>query len=276
VSRLASSNSKAARTEIVRNQAAIAAAAHQARWLHSTGATATTATAFEDVASQYNSDLQTYTGLIKTTSGALRKSLAEALVPALAGRTQALGFLGELAGSLSVADAKTAADTLTGVVQDGSGQIQSLTGLLNISDLPTEIQSLIGQAIAMAGGVLDGGITQLEAIIPMLPAQVQPIVQSVLTALTGVLGTVQTTLQGTTSSFGGLLGGMLGTELSQVTSILQGILGDLPGLGGITGITGIGGTGGTGTGSTGITLPFGLGSILGSLFGELGVSLPGI
>ena len=285
VSKLASSNPAGARGALARAEADIAAAAHQARWLHAGGAASTTASAFGDVAAQYDRDVQTYSALLKTSTGALQKSLAKALVPAIAGRTQALGFLGELTSKLSVADAKTATGTLTSVIGNGPVEIQSLTGLLDGGDMSAQIQQLIAQAIATAGGVLDGGITELEGIIPSLPTEVQPIVQTVLTELSGVLNTVQSTLQGTTTTFGGLLGGMFGTELNQVTSILQGILGDLPGIGGGTGLGGIlGGTGtgtGTGTGGTGTGgilagLPFGLGSILTGLLGELGISLPGI
>ena len=269
VSRYATSDSSAALSALTRAERDIAAAAHQARWLHGSAAASTTASAFEAVAAQYDRDVQTFTKLLKDSSGSLRKALAVALVPAISGRTQALGFLGELTSELSTANVTTATGTLTGVIGNLPTEVQSLTGLMNISDMPAEIQQLIAQAVAAAGGVLDQGVTELEGIIPSLPTEVQPIVQTVLNALTGALNTVQTTLEGTTSTFGGLLGGMFGTELNQVTSILKGILGDLPGIGGGTGGTGgiLGGIlGGSG----------GIGSILSSLFGELGITLPGI
>jgi len=194
VSRFASSDSVVARSALKRAESDIAAAAHQARWLHGSGAATTTASAFEAVAAQYELDVQTYTALLKDSSGALRKALAQALVPSIAGDTQALGFLGELTGKLSVPDAKTATTTLTGVIGSMPTEVQSLTGLMNISDLPAQIQQMIAQAIATAGGVLDQGVTELEGIIPSLPTEIQPIVQTVLSTLTGALNTVQTTL----------------------------------------------------------------------------------
>jgi len=290
--RLASKDSKAARGALSREQADIAAAAHQARWLHARAAAGTTASAFGAVAAQYDRDVQAYAALLKSASGSLRTQLAQALVPALAGRTQALGFLGELTGKLSLSSAKTATSTLTGVIGNAPTEIQSLTGLFNIGDLPTQIQQLIAQAIAIAGAGLDAGITELEGIIPSLPTEVQPIVQGVLTQLSALLTQIQGILTSTTSTFGGLLGGMFGTELGQVTSILQQLIGNIPFLGGIlgggtggtsTGGTGLGGIlgglfGGGGTGGSGIgsLLPFGLGSILSSLLGNLGLALPGI
>ncbi|HEY5318367.1 MAG TPA: hypothetical protein VIJ20_10330 [Solirubrobacteraceae bacterium] len=279
LSKSASSSPAAARSALARGRADIAAAAHQARWLHARSTPGAAATAFEGVAVQYDRDVQTYTSMLASSTGALRASLAQALVPAISGRTQALGFLGELAPTLPVAAASVATSTITGVVGGLPTEITSLTGLANAGDLPTEIEQLIAQAITAAGSVLDAGITELEGIIPSLPAGVQPIITTLLSTLTTVLGTVESTLEGTTSSIGGLLGGLIGTQLGDITSILQGILGDLPGLGTIGGTgTGTGtGTGGT-TGTGGIlgALPFGLGSILSGLLGDLGISMPGI
>jgi hypothetical protein len=277
LTKLASSNPAAARSALARGRADIAAASHQARWLHSRSAAGTAASAFEGVALQYDRDVQTYTSLVAGSSGALRTSLASALTPAIAGRTQALGFLGELAPALPVAAASMATSTITGVVANTPTEITSLTGLVNLGDLPTEIEQLIAQAITSAGGVLDAGITELEGLIPSLPASVQPIVTTLLSTLSTTLGTVESTLTGVTSTIGGLLGGLIGTQLGDITTILQGILGNLPILGGIGTGTGTG-TGGTGTGTGGIlgALPFGLGSLLTSLLGGLGISLPGI
>lgn len=268
----ASGNPSAALKALSRGRADVAAAAHQARWLHSRSGTTTAATAFEDVAGQYDSDVKTYTSMLSSTTGALQTSLAQALVPAISGRAQALAFLGELTPSLPVSAATTATSTLTGVIGQAPSEITGLTSLLG--DLPTEIEQLVAQAITAAGGVLDAGIGELEGIVPSLPTAVQPIVTSLLGTLSSTLGTVESTLAGTTTSVGGLIGSMLG----QVTGILQTILGDLPILGGTGTSTGTGTGTGTGTSSGGIlgALPFGLGSLLDGLLGDLGISLPGI
>jgi hypothetical protein len=284
---IASSNPAAARSALALGKADIAAAAHQARWLHARASGTTSAAAFEDVATQYNSDVKAYTSMVTSTSGSLQTSIAQALTPAIAGRSQALAFLGELAPTLATPAAGTATSTITSVVGSLPTEITSLTGVVGTGDLPTEIEQLIAQAITCAGGVLDAGITELEGIVPDLPAAIQPIVTSLLDTLSSTLATLESTLEGTTTTsvggttVGGLLGGLIGTELGQVTTILQGILGDLPGiLGGVTGTTGTTGTGtGTGTGTTaGILgmLPFGLGSLLSGLLGGLGISLPGL
>ena len=282
LTKLASSNPAAALRALARSRAEVAAAAHQARWLHARSHAGASATAFAGVAVQYDRDVKAYTSLLAGASGALQTSLAQSLVPALSGRTQALGFLGEVTSSLGVPGVSSATTTITSVIGNAPAEITSLTDLLNAGGLPAQIQQLIAQAITTSGGVFAAGITELEGIIPMLPASVQPIVQTVLTTLTSTLESVQSILTGTMGSIGGLSGGTIGTQLGQITSILQGLLGNLPGLGGIgTGLTGTGtGTAGT-TGTTGTTgilgaLPFGLGSLLTGLLGNLGVSMPGI
>jgi hypothetical protein len=276
-STLASSNPAAAGVALTRGNTALAAAAHQARWLHARHNVAASATAFEGVAVQYDHAVKAYTSMLPSATGALQGLLAQGLVPAISGRTQALGFLSGLLPSLPVSAASTATSTITGVIGNAPGEITSLTGLVSIGSLPTQIQQLIAQAITTAGGVLSAGITQLEALVPSLPASIQPIVQSLLTTLSNALGQITSTLTGASGTIGGMLGGLIGTELGQITSILKGILGNLPGLGGITG-TGAGTGTGTGTGPGGIlgSLPFGLGSILSGLLGNLGMTIPGL
>jgi len=137
-----------------------------------------------------------------------------------------------------------------------------------------------------AGGCLGTSISEVEGIVTELPATVQPIVEGELTGLLEALGGVNGSLQTTASTSGGLSGGLITSEVGQVTSILDGILGDLPGLGG-TATTGTGGTTTTGTGvtattGTGVTPTTGTGvdagipPFLAKLFLNLGISAPTI
>src|SRR5580658_1526558 len=190
-----SSNAAAARTALARGRADVAAAAHQARWLHARSNASTSAAAFEAVATQYNSDVKTYTSMVTTTTGSLQTLIAEALAPAIAGRSQALAFLGQLDPSLPVSAAGTATSTITGLVGSLPSEITSLTGVVSTGDLTTEIEQLIAQAITSAGGVLDAGITELEGMVPELPTAIQPIVTSLLETLSSTLSTLESTLE---------------------------------------------------------------------------------
>lgn len=281
--KLSSSNPVAARRALVRVRTDMTAASQQARTLRSGTSSSTAATAFESVAVQYNLEIQTLTGLVTSTSGALQTSLANALVPALAAQTQVIASLVQLTSTLSASAAETAVGTITKVIGDEAGEIVALTNLVTIGDaLPSTVEQLVAQAVATAGGAIDTNVSELEHILPTLPADVQAAAQTLITPLGEGLAQVQATLQGATGALGGMMGGTVGTELSQVTSILQEILGDLPALGG----TATGGTGtvsvGIGTGSstgavgttTTVTGTTGVPAFFGTLLAHLGMILP--
>lgn len=278
-------NSKKARKELAQTRSEIAAAAHQARWLHGTNASSS-ATAFENVATQYNADVKAFTSMIPSTTGSLQSSLAQALISLISGRTQALGFLGELTSSLPTSGTSTATSTLSSLLGSLPSQLSSLTSLTSLGNLPSQIEQLIAQAISATGSVLDAGVTQLEGLIPSLPTSVQPIVSGVLNTLSTTFGSIKSILTTATSTIGSLLGGVVGSQLGQISSLLQSLLGNLPNIfGGILGSgtgssSGSGSGTGTGTGSStsGIfsMLPFGIGNLLNSLLGSFNISMPGL
>lgn len=311
LNRLAPGHQRAASRALARGQADIAAAARLARSLRARGATRAAATAFEGVAIQYDRDVQTYASLLKRSSGAFRIKLAHALMPALSGRTQALGVLAGLAPTLSASMTGTATGTISTVIGNAPGELASLNSALNVAisvgDVPAE--QLIATAVTTAGGVVDAGVAELEGLIPTVTASVQGTVQAQLATAMGalsqveaILGQVTTTVDGTigtaTTAVGGALGtttgavGTIGTELGQVTSILQTLLGNLGSLGlstagsgtigvGVTGTitTGAGvngtvtpGTGATVTATTGTGILDSLTGLLSSLLAELGIN----
>jgi hypothetical protein len=282
---LASTDSPAAIKALAFGRADINAAAHQARWMHSTASASTSATAFADVAVQADRNVQAYASLLETTTGTLQTAVAEALAPVMAVRTEALGFLGELSANLPVSAATNATSTLTGVIGNGPAEIAAMNAAIG-AGTSSSVQPLIAQAVVTAGGCLGTSISEVEGIVTELPATVQPIVEGELTGLLEALGGVNGSLQTTASTSGGLSGGLITSEVGQVTSILDGILGDLPGLGG-TATTGTGGTTTTGTGvtattGTGVTPTTGTGvdagipPFLAKLFLNLGISAPTI
>jgi hypothetical protein len=294
VRKLAHHHPAAAKLALARTRVAAADAAHQARWLHGTADTQTAAQAFTLVAGQYNNDLNAFTGLLGSVAGPLQSALAQALQPALAGQTQALGFLGALMPQLPAPAAGTATTAIGGLLAGGPGELQALTGLLSGGNLPAQVQTTVGQAVTTAGGVLDATLAQLEALVPQLPAEAQPLAQQVLTQLKTVFGQLSTMLGQVSQQLGGLLGSNFSSGLGQITGLLQQLL---PGLGGNglpgvltggTGATGIGatgtgttGTGTTGTGATGTLtgvaggLPIQLPAFIQGLLGRLGVPFLG-
>jgi len=240
----------------------LAAAAHQARWMNDTASASTTASAFADVAVQADVNVQAYASLLGSTTGAVQAAIAQALVPVMALRTEALGFLGDASANLSVSAATNATGTLTSVIGNGPAEIATLNGVID-AGVSANVQPVIAQAVVTAGGVLGTSLSEVEGIVTSLPATVQPIVEGQLTGMIGALGNVKVNLDATAATCGALSGGTITSEVGQVTSVLDGILGQLPNLGdtvtGGTGVTATGGTGVTATGGAGVTATTGTG-----------------
>jgi len=196
---LASTDSPAAIKALAFGRADINAAAHQARWMHSTASASTSATAFADVAVQADRNVQAYASLLETTTGTLQTAVAEALAPVMAVRTEALGFLGELSANLPVSAATNATSTLTGVIGNGPAEIAAMNAAIG-AGTSSSVQPLIAQAVVTAGGCLGTSISEVEGIVTELPATVQPIVEGELTGLLEALGGVNGSLQTTAST----------------------------------------------------------------------------
>lgn len=235
-------HSVASRRALARNRAASRAAARQAVRLRRVAGAATAARAFALVAGQYDRDVRVYTTLVRVSSGSLQLALAQALALAVAARGQALGLLKQLTSLVPGA----ITGVTVGMIGSGETEVSSLAGLVNGGGLPTQIQGLIAQALTTATGLLDGALGQIKSIIPTLPAQAQPIVTAALGQVTSALGLVTATLGQATQLISGVFGGTLSGPLSQVTSLLQSLIGQFSGLT----APGTGSTG-TGTGSTG-------------------------
>jgi hypothetical protein len=265
----------AAEKALARTRAAATEAAHQARWLHATSDSQTAAEAFMLVEAQYGNDVQSLTGLLGTVTGSLQTKIASALAPALAGQTQALGFLGSLAPQLPAPSAGAVTGLIGNILGGAPAELQALESELGSGTVPAPVQAAVGQAVTTADGVLDAMLAQLEALVPQLPAQAQPAAQQMLTQLTSVFTQVKTLLGQVEQLVGGDLGSKFTGELGQVTGLLEGLLGNLTGL--IPSATGTGsaaGTVGSATGTGGGSLAsIPLPPFIQGLVGQLGLPI---
>jgi hypothetical protein len=150
--------------------------------------------------------------------------------------------------------------------------IEKLTALL--PTLPAELQPALAAVIASLGAGGSGGLSQITGLLQggTVPPQVQDMLTTVLQTVhanvTEILGLVTQQLQGLpAASIVAPILAMVTSQVDQIFSIINGVLGGS--LGGVT--TGTTGTTGS-TGSTG-TPPAGLPG-LGSLLG--GTGLPGL
>jgi hypothetical protein len=297
VARNAHRHARAAEKALVAAGADAAKAAALARQLGSAGASQQAA-AVAEVAAQYATDVKTETATLKTAASSLKPKLARALKPAVKGETEALSMLGSLSEDLPAGEAAGALGEISTLLQQGSTELASLSGLLEGGSLTSMLESILSSTLTTAGGSVATTLADLENLIPQLPAADQPIAQEILTQLQSALGETTTTL-GTVSTTVDGLTPTVSTELGQVTNLLGQLLGSLADLAGTlsggatgtttttTGATTTTGTTTTGTTTTGTTvtgsgslaglfggLPFTLPSGLTSLLGGLGLPMP--
>jgi hypothetical protein len=292
--KLAAGALKHLKVEIKAETAAVKALRHHAT-------VADTASAAGAAAFQSDLSLRTLTSLLPN-AGSLETQIAQALQTALSGRTLDLGILSGLTGSLTGSSATDAGNLLTTLLGGTPGEIGSIGGLINGGQLPTSITGMLGQFVSMAEGALDIGLGQLQDIVPMLPASVQPQVEALISQLSSMFSELQKTLEGIASTLTGPtgsggtssstgtgttfgLGGVFGQGLSLLQNLLGNIFGMLTGGSGTGTGTGSGGTTGTGiSGLPGLTglpglgsgLPMlnGIPSFIQSLLGQFGMSMP--
>jgi hypothetical protein len=235
----------AARKALARNRAAALAAGRDAEAVGASGGASAAASALSLVAAQYDRDVRTFTTLLPSSPGSLQGLLAQALAPALAGRTLASGFLAQLIGQLPGSGAGDATSVLTNLLQSLPGEINSLAAFLKSGQLPQTLQGVISQAVTTVTGLLDAGLAQLQSLVPSLPAPAQAVVGNVLTQLKSLFGQLKGTLTQAAQTISSLLGGSLGQtlsgQLSQVVSFLQGFFGGSTGSTGSTGSNPLGG-----------------------------------
>ncbi len=224
-----------------RHQAA--SATRLSRRLVVQGATVRAARAAKAAALAYDANLAAYAATLPAASPAVAKPIAQALVPSMAGRGQAVAMLGGLMGQVPVAARPGLATAITSITEGAPQDAQSLAGA--IPALPVDIQAIVAQAFAAASAYIDTALTQVEAILPLLPAIAQGPVKAVLGLVTSqiagiqklitqVLGMVLPAAGATGAPAAGGLGGLIpglggGFGLDKILGLVQGILGGVLG-----------------------------------------------
>lgn len=239
--------------------------------------------AYRLVATQQNRNIESYAAIIDDVQGRLQEQAARLVITGLQGREQALGVLTQLVARLPEPARAPVARVIQTLSSDGQDELGAIFGVLaTSSELPPNVQGLLGQALDLATGALGTGLGRLEELVALLPeparAQVQQAIAQVQTTITMVTSLLEGLL-GELPAVPGVGGGSAG-GLPDVGSLLPGLEGVLPGLGGIlpdlSGLLGgfiPGGVlpgGDTGGGETGDPVGDLLNGLLGGLLGGLG------
>lgn len=241
--------------------------------------------AYRLIATQQNRNIEAYAAMVDDVQARLQEQAARLITTGLQGREQALAVLTQLVQRLPEPARAPVARVIQMLSSDGQDELGAIFGVLATStELPPNVQELLGKALDLATSALGTGLSRLEELVALLPEPARAPVQQ-------AIGQVQTTITMVTSLLEGLLGDLpavpgagTGGGLPDVGSLLPGLGDVLPGLGGILpdlngllgglipgGIPG-GSTGGGDTGGGGTGNPVGdlLNGLLGGLLGGLG------
>ena len=214
-------------------------------------------------AGTYGDALQRFSSLIPTAgSPALQQSLAGALPGTVAGHDQLVAELTTLVNELSGQAQAFAAQVLAALQAAAPVQVQQIATVAGLDDLPTQITTIIQQALAAATTALQTGLSSLTATLPALPDPAESQVTTALSSITAAMQQLLPLLQ----QVMGIATDAATAGIQQASGLIQGLLGGL--LGNFLG----GGTGGSapagGSPATG-----GLGGLFGGLL-QLPLSLP--
>jgi hypothetical protein len=186
-----------ARAALVRDRRATAALARDARALRRAARNARlrvrAAKAYRLLAAQQNANVETLSALIKWADD-FRLQMARYLTGAIDGRQAALDALQALAPYLPDSVQEAIAETIAHYSTDSQHAVSSLSDALAGGDLPTAVQGIVTSALDMLTAAISDAVDQLKAIVPLLPAEAQPLVVEVfalvnqnITAVTDII-----------------------------------------------------------------------------------------
>ena len=185
-----------------------------------------------------NECVDSLTGIVDEAAGNPQEAIARAITACLAARERVLDTLTALIDQVPVEARPYLAKVIAMLSSDGQDEVANLTGVLDNPTLPTDVASILTQALEMATAAIDEAMTRLHGILDVVPPEVRPMVQSALTMVTGILestmGMVRDlltglfggtpTTPGTPGTGTGGLGGLFGGGLPGL-NLLQGIFG---------------------------------------------------
>lgn len=167
--------------------------------------------------------------IVDDAAGAPQVAIANAISACIVTREQVIAALTALLDQVPEAAKPYLAKVIAILSDDGQGEVQAITTALENPTLPPDVASILSHALELATTAIDDAMSRLQGILDLVPAEVRPMLEGVLTLVTDqlsmVIGMVKdlfATLFGGVPTSGtgtGLLGGLPGLDL------LQGIFG---------------------------------------------------
>lgn len=249
------------------------------------------ATALSKLAAQEVRDAVTLTPVVGGLTGSQQIDVAGLIASVTQGREQALSVLTGLLSKLPVDVQGQLAGVVAQLSNVGTGQVGSLAGAFSPGTIACPVIDAVSQVVTSVLASVPADLSRISSILPFLPAGAADQLTSVINQLPSQLNSLVANLKSSlncssTSSASGLTGltgltGVTGTDpgsivssvLNAVTSLVQSIIGSLPGIGSGGGVTNpVGGISSTVTGLLGqvTSLIPGLSGLLGGSTGGLG------
>lgn len=182
------------------------------------------AQATKAVGFEYNRIAEVYAAIVDEAFGVVQLAIATTVDNYLVGREKAIEVLTRLMEVAPEQVRPYIAKVIALLSTDGTDEVASLTQALQVPLLPPEVGAALKQALEVATAAIEMATEQLQQILPLVPAEIRPIIEQAL--------------------------GLVTQTITQVTSLVTNLLGTL--LGGLPGVPGTGETPGGETPSPGL------------------------
>jgi hypothetical protein len=161
---------------------------------------------------QYDTLLEVLTSLVD--DGPAQSLIAGSIQPTIAGKTQILNALNALLPEVPAEVQPMVASIIASLGAGDATEVVNLDNALNIGSLPETITGLVSQCLAAAMQAIQMAMNMVQGLLPVLPTEAQAPLGTILSQVTGIVGT------------------LVPSVLSTVTGLINSIIGSLPFVGG--------------------------------------------
>lgn len=154
------------------------------------------AAALQAVARQQDTNSEAFVGLVDDATGDMQVQVAKGAAASVKGRDKAIAQLSALAERLPEPARAAIARAMSAVLDDAADDAEAISETLASPDVSELAKPWLQLAIAQATAGITTAMTQLQGLLPLLPAPAQAPVQQALDTVTGVLGMVNGILEG--------------------------------------------------------------------------------
>jgi hypothetical protein len=208
--------STVAKRELKMARSQTAAASRTARRMANRAVTedsaAVAAQALTIAGTQYDTLLEVLSALVD--DGPAQSLIAGSIQPTIAGKTQILNALNALLPEVPAEVQPMVASIIASLGAGDATEVVNLDNALNIGSLPETITGLVSQCLAAATQAIQMAMNMVQGLLPVLPTEAQAPLGTILSQVTGIVGT------------------LVPSVLSTVTGLINSIIGSLPFVGG--------------------------------------------